>query len=392
MPKLNLANEAVQNYFTEVGLYWIREFGIDGWRLDVADEMPTKFLEHFAATVKEKYPDALLLGETWGDAERLVSGNRLDCAMNYLFKDAVTDWIAKDKISVSTFDQRINRMLSLYPQETNLRMYNPLDSHDTARFLFSCGNDIARLRLGVALQMTLPGCPAIFYGDEIGITGDNDPLCRQAMQWDMHSHEIIPLYHFCFHLPQQNRRRPSLFPTLFSKSRESAHPCWPNFPGCCLTQKQYTIYYHSIFDDLVKINNRIIVDEPTLRRGLNGCCVPGKKRLYVTATGEYKACERIGSSPSIGNVDEGVDRELIVKKYVEEFAAQSKDICDKCWAYNLCRVCYAGVCNENGLDMGLKNEACRASRSVALNNLALYHELMEENPEALNCLKDAVIE
>lgn len=56
MPKLNLANEAVQNYFTEVGLYWIREFGIDGWRLDVADEMPTKFLEHFAATVKEKYP------------------------------------------------------------------------------------------------------------------------------------------------------------------------------------------------------------------------------------------------------------------------------------------------------------------------------------------------
>lgn len=143
---------------------------------------------------------------------------------------------------------------------------------------------------------------------------------------------------------------------------------------------------------MVKINNRIIVDEPTLRRGLNGCCVPGKKRLYVTATGEYKACERIGSSPSIGNVDEGVDREQIVKKYVEEFAAQSKDICDKCWAYNLCRVCYAGVCNENGLDMGLKNEACRASRSVALNNLALYHELMEENPEALNCLKDAVIE
>ena len=190
MPKLNLANAAVQNYFTEVGLYWIREFGIDGWRLDVADEMPTKFLEHFAATVKEKYPDALILGETWGDADRLVSGNRLDCAMNYLFKDAVTDWIAKDKISVSTFDQRINRMLSLYPQETNLRMYNPLDSHDTARFLFSCGNDIARLRLGVALQMTLPGCPAIFYGDEIGITGDNDPLCRQAMQWDKSKQDL----------------------------------------------------------------------------------------------------------------------------------------------------------------------------------------------------------
>lgn len=88
--------------------------------------------------------------------------------------------------------------------------------------------------------------------------------------------------------------------------------------------KARNIYYHSIFDDLVKINNRIIVDEPTLRRGLNGCCVPGKKRLYVTATGEYKACERIGSSPSIGNVDEGVDRELIVKSMLRNLRRSQK--------------------------------------------------------------------
>lgn len=189
MPKLNLANVAVQNYFTEVGLYWIKECGIDGWRLDVADELPTEFIEHFSAEIRKQYPDVLILGETWGDAGRLLSGNRLDSAMNYLFKDAVTEWIAEKHISVTQFDQRINKMLSLYPQEVNLRMYNLLDSHDTARFLFACGNDEVRLRLAIALQMTIPGCPAIFYGDELGVSGDNDPLCRQAMPWHISAKE-----------------------------------------------------------------------------------------------------------------------------------------------------------------------------------------------------------
>ena len=63
-------------------------------------------------------------------------------------------------------------------------MYNLLDSHDTARFLYEAGGDKARLRLAVAMQMTFPGSPAIFYGDEIGLSGPNDPGCRMAMQWD----------------------------------------------------------------------------------------------------------------------------------------------------------------------------------------------------------------
>lgn len=184
MPKINLSNEEAARYFIDVGLYWIREFGIDGWRLDVADEVSTTFLERFSAEIKRLKADAILIGETWGDADRLVSGNRLDSAMNYLFKDAVTDWIAKGEITAGEFDHRINRMYSLYPDEVNRVMYNLLDSHDTARFLYDCGNDKVRLRLAVALQMTFLGCPAIYYGDEIGISGANDPLCRKAMQWD----------------------------------------------------------------------------------------------------------------------------------------------------------------------------------------------------------------
>lgn len=184
MPKINLSHPEVRDYFIEVGLYWVQNYSIDGWRLDVADEMPTAFLERFSSAIKEYAPDRLLLGETWGDADRLICGNRLDCAMNYLFKDAVTDWLAHRTIGVSEFDFRINDMLSLYPFETDLRMYNLLDSHDTPRFLFECQGDVCRLKLAVALQMTLPGCPAIFYGDEVGLSGDNDPLCRLAMEWD----------------------------------------------------------------------------------------------------------------------------------------------------------------------------------------------------------------
>ncbi|MDD5863697.1 MAG: alpha amylase N-terminal ig-like domain-containing protein [Firmicutes bacterium] len=184
MPKINLSNPKARDYFLSVGKYWLREFKIDGWRLDVADELPTSFLEAFAAAMREEKADCILLGETWGDAERLVMGNRLDSAMNYLFRDALVLWLAEQKVSVTEFDHLLNSSLALYPEEIAHRMYNLLDSHDTARFLYECGGDKKRLKLAVALQMTYPGCPAIFYGDEIGLSAENDPGCRLAMEWE----------------------------------------------------------------------------------------------------------------------------------------------------------------------------------------------------------------
>ena len=196
MPKLNLADPDARDYFLSIGRYWLQEFHIDGWRLDVADELPTAFLEAFAAEMRGWKPDCILLGETWGDAGRLVNGNRLDSAMNYLFRDAAVAWLAKDALPASEFGCRLNRTLALYPGETNLRMYNLLDSHDTARFLYEAGGDKARLRLAVAMQMTFPGCPAVFYGDEVGLSGGNDPDCRLAMEWDEEKQdkELLALY------------------------------------------------------------------------------------------------------------------------------------------------------------------------------------------------------
>lgn len=195
MPKINLANYEAAQYFIDVGKYWIEEFDIDGWRLDVADEIPTSFWEIFAREMKKCRSDVLLLGETWGDARKLVLGNRLDSAMNYLFRDATCAWLAQETIDCTQYDHLINRMLSLYPEEVMLRMYNPLDSHDTARFRYLC-KDKEKHKLAIALQMTMPGCPAILYGDEIGLSGDNDPGCRMAMEWnpDKQNTELLHWY------------------------------------------------------------------------------------------------------------------------------------------------------------------------------------------------------
>ena len=195
MPKINLADAGARDYFITVGKYWIRNFHIDGWRLDVADEAPTQFWEHFSDAIKKENPEALLLGEAWADAHRLLAPDRLDSAMNYLFRDAAADWLAKDRISPAELDHRLNRMLSLYPWETALRLYNPLDSHDTERFRWLC-RDKRRHALAAALQMTFPGCPAVFYGDEVGLSGGNDPDCRLAMEWDeeKQNKELLALY------------------------------------------------------------------------------------------------------------------------------------------------------------------------------------------------------
>ena len=205
MPKINLANPEAERYFISVGEYWIREFAIDGWRLDVADEIPTAFWTAFSTALRRLNPEILLLGETWGDARRLVSGDRLDTAMNYLFRDIVCDWLAKDGVLPSWVDHRINRMLALYTEEVDLRMYNLLDSHDTARFRYLCKNK-ERHKLAVALQMTFPGCPAVYYGDEVGLSGDNDPGCRMAMEWDeqRQDQELLAWYKMLIQIRSQS--------------------------------------------------------------------------------------------------------------------------------------------------------------------------------------------
>ncbi len=185
MPKLRTSHPDVREMILDVMTYWIREAGIDGWRLDVADEVDFSTLQMIRTRLKEAYPEALLLGETWGDAGKLVgSGDQLDSAMNYLFRDAMVDYFARERISETELDHRIQHMLMKYPDHINHAMYNCLGSHDTARFFTEAGGDVEKMMQAAAFQMTFLGCPAIYYGDEVGMAGENDPGCRGAMVWD----------------------------------------------------------------------------------------------------------------------------------------------------------------------------------------------------------------
>ena len=184
MPRLNGANAEVRSYVRKVLLYWLEHAHIDGWRFDVADELDRHAVTIWREAVKQTYPDAMLLAETWGDASRMLGPYGFDSAMNYLFRDAVIDFFARGTITADQFRNQLDSMLMRYPDEINLSMYNLLGSHDTARFLTESRGEAWRLRLAMAFQMLFPGAPAIYYGDELGMTGENDPGCRGGMAWD----------------------------------------------------------------------------------------------------------------------------------------------------------------------------------------------------------------
>ena len=114
---------------------------------------------------------------------RLLGADGFDTAMNYLFRDAVTDCLARGRIGVSELSRRLNSALMKVTGPNGHAMYNCLGSHDTARFLTEAKGEAWRLRLAMALQMLFPGAPAIYYGDELGMTGENDPGCRGGMAW-----------------------------------------------------------------------------------------------------------------------------------------------------------------------------------------------------------------
>ena len=191
MPRLNGENEQVRHFVRQVLLYWLERANIDGWRFDVADELDRHAVTWWREELKRKHPEALMLCETWGDASRLLGPDGFDCAMNYLFRDAVIAFFARGEITAETFSCRLNSILMRYPDEINLSMYNCLGSHDTARFLTEACGQSWRLRLAMAFQMCFPGSPAIYYGDECGMTGENDPGCRAGMVWDRPDPELL---------------------------------------------------------------------------------------------------------------------------------------------------------------------------------------------------------
>jgi glycosidase len=184
MPKLNTDNDGVIDYFCRVGRYWIEEFGADGWRLDVSDEISMRFLRRFREAVKAADPDAIIIGEVWHGAQEFLRGDMYDGVMNYGLTKACLDLLAFGRIDAAGFASRLCLLLWRNINPACEMMFNLLDSHDTDRFLSQAGGDRKREAMALAVMFFFPGMPMVFYGDEIGTEGGYDPDCRRCFRWE----------------------------------------------------------------------------------------------------------------------------------------------------------------------------------------------------------------
>lgn len=217
LPKLNQSDPDCRRYFTAPGgiiARWLTR-GADGWRLDVADELPDAFLDELRQVAKQvSGGEAAVIGEVWenaadkiayGHRRRYLRGGQLDSVMNYPFRNAVLELLSRR--DVGTFVRTLTEIYASYPREVCDSLMNLLGTHDTARILTVLGDPtggdgksnaelsalrlspdarkraVALLRIASTLQYTVYGFPSVYYGDEAGLEGYHDPFCRRPYPW-----------------------------------------------------------------------------------------------------------------------------------------------------------------------------------------------------------------
>jgi len=183
LPKLMTDNPEVRKYLFDATEYWTK-MGLDGWRLDVPNEMSHDFWIEWRKLVKNANPNAYIVGEIWDDATPWLKGDQFDAVMNYRFRGACVGFIALENQTASQFDSILAVQRSQYPEAVDYALQNLIGSHDTERYLTLCGGDADKLKLTAIMQMTYVGAPMVYYGDEIGMVGGKDPDCRRTMEWD----------------------------------------------------------------------------------------------------------------------------------------------------------------------------------------------------------------
>ncbi|MCD4817533.1 MAG: alpha-glucosidase C-terminal domain-containing protein [Candidatus Cloacimonetes bacterium] len=222
-------NWNVVNYILEVADYWIGDMDLDGFRLDVPNEVPFWFWKLFRERVKSIKPDAYLVGEIWSNAVDWVNNDYFDSVMNYaFFKDPVMRFFNSRNCSAKAFDRDLKPGLLLYPKQASQVMMNLIDSHDTHRYLESAGGDVNRLKLAALFQMTYVGAPHIWYGDEIGMMGAHDPDCRRPFNWKYENdRESVSLRNYYKKLINIRKNHKSLslgsFKTLLTRGKIYAY-------------------------------------------------------------------------------------------------------------------------------------------------------------------------
>lgn len=189
LPKLNTKNQLVRKYLFDVARFWIEQ-GADGWRLDVPNEIDDdEFWEEFRHNVKTVNQDAYLLGEIWNGDPRWVGEGHFDGLMQYTVRDCLLRFIHADTLQASDCAQKMEDYISLYPEQNSYAMYLPLGSHDTERIFSKLDGMVDKIKFAYLFLFAYPGAPALYYGDEIGLSGGKDPECRKSFplderQWD----------------------------------------------------------------------------------------------------------------------------------------------------------------------------------------------------------------
>lgn len=237
LPAVNETNEDYRRYIItgedSVVRHWLRA-GADAWRLDVADELPDDFIAELRRTMLEEKPDSFLLGEVWEDASNKIAysrrrryflGEELCGVMNYPFRTAAIAYLTGG--NAAAFRNVMEDLRENYPPAAYASGLNILGTHDTPRILTVLGADrvpeskaeraayrlspeelsrgMARLSLGVMLTFTFVGSPTVFYGDEVGMQGFEDPLNRGTYPWGRENEALLSLYRTLGHLRKTRR-------------------------------------------------------------------------------------------------------------------------------------------------------------------------------------------
>lgn len=184
MPKLNIKNPEVYSYLLGVPAHWMKAGEIDGFRLDVPEQLPHSFWKDFRRAVKSVKKDAFIVGEIWSDGSKWLAGDQFDSVMNYRLRNWLISFFVNGEIGADQLDAKLAGDKIKLPDAAFYSMFNLLGSHDTPRIASVCAGRPDALKNMIMFVMAYPGTPCIYYGDEIGLEGGKDPQNRRCMEWD----------------------------------------------------------------------------------------------------------------------------------------------------------------------------------------------------------------
>ena len=207
MPKWNTSNKLAEEHLLSCITYWIEHYDIDGWRLDVSNEISHDFLRKIKAVSRKAKKDTFILGENWDSSTPWLLGDQLDSVMNYDLSYPLWKYLEQE-MDVRTFRSIVTTYLAKTPKHVMENMFNLVGSHDTIRIKRRLNDDIRRMKLAYGFMFLSSGAPNIYYGDEIGMTGEHDPDNRRCMLWD-EKEQDLEFKNFIKHLITLRNTHPS---------------------------------------------------------------------------------------------------------------------------------------------------------------------------------------